>query len=60
VEQALGDVHQAVALDTESIQPFEQPIEVTALRFVRADVLGGHDCVEAIELAHLLPFPCAR
>ena len=46
VEQALGDVHELVACDAESLDLFEQPVEVPALRLVRADVFGGDDRIE--------------
>jgi len=46
VEQAFGDVHQALTSNTKSLDLFEQPIEMAALWLVRTDILGGDDRVE--------------
>ena len=46
VEQALGDVYQPLASNTQSLDLLEQPIEMAGLWLVRADVLCGDDRVE--------------
>ncbi len=46
VEQALGDVYEAVAIHPEAVEFLEQPVEVTTMRLVRADVFRSHDRIE--------------
>ena len=46
VEQALGDVEDALGSHTVGSEPLEQGREVARVRLVRADLLGGDDPVE--------------
>jgi hypothetical protein len=46
VEQALGYMHQPLASNTESLDLFEQPVEMAALWLVRTDILRCDDRVE--------------
>ena len=46
VEQALGNVHESVAGDAEAFDLLEQLVEMSTLRLVRTNVLGGDDRIE--------------
>jgi len=46
VEQALGNVHEPITCNAESVDLLEQPIEVAGARLVRTNVFSGDDRVE--------------